>query len=96
MVTVENRGAGAYGGPLLVGAGGFGIPPPAVTAWVELPPGATVAVPIALGIAVHLGATADVSVDPNNSVPEANEFNNTADFPLDDPEPDLLGGSVGG
>ncbi len=96
VVTVENRGPGVYDGPLLVGAGGFGIPPPSVTAWVELPPGATVTIQLSLGIAVHLGATAHVAVDPNNSVPEANEFDNAADFPLDDPEPALLGGSVGG
>jgi hypothetical protein len=89
-VTIGNLSSNAYAGSLVVSVSGVGPGTLTQAFGVNLPANGNATVDFDLNPAVTVQKTAQVKVDPDNAIKEANEDNNVASFgltpPVDQPQ----------
>ncbi len=95
-VTVANLSTNSYDGPLVVSVGGVGAGTLTQSFAVRIPANNAATVDFELNPAVTTQKSAQVKVDPENAIKEANEDNNGATFVLSPPveQPDIVVTSV--
>ncbi len=97
-VTIANLSSNAHAGSLVVSVSGVGPGTLTQAFGVNLPANGNATVDFDLNPPVTGQKTAQVKVDPDNAIKEANEDNNVASFgltpPLDQPEIVITGASV--